>query len=388
MARRNRKNGQGTKSRRRALRNFDHSLHPHTRPGTVIVPPGAEAPVLRVTGYGPDQLTDRPNASFEQIRECLGKYPVTWIDATGFSDAGLIEKLGALLGLHALSLEDMVTLNQRPKVEEYPNHLFSVTQIPLLNGELATHQLCIFTGSNFVLTWRERQSNCFDLLRKRLQVTRGVTRSSGVDYLTYAVLDAAVDSFFPVLEVVGDELDELDDRVEDGADAISVATLRDIRHEVRQLRRIAWPLRDALDVLMRKPADLIGDEAVIHLRDCHDHVVQIIDALENCRDACSDIRDYYATAISNRMNEIMKVLTVISTIFMPLSFVAGVYGMNFDGDASWWNMPELRWKFGYPLCLGVMAGIAAAQLVFFYRRGWLRRLDMPKKSHRDESRSA
>ena len=377
-----RKNNHRHRRAKRDLR-FDQSVHPHTRPGTVVAPVGAQSPVLRATAYGPDQLVDRPNCTLADISDLRGKLPVLWIDAVGLGDATLIQQLADLLGLHPLSLEDMVSIPQRSKVEEYPNHLFCVTQIPSFKESLGTEQISLFVGGDFVLTWREHAGACFDVVRKRLQVARGVTRSAGVDYLMYAVLDGVVDSFFPVLEIMGDLIDDLDERVDQRSDLALVGQLRDVRHEVRQLRRIAWPLRDAIDLLMSKPGDLIRDETLIHLRDCHDHTVQIIDSLENCRDACGDIRDYYATAISNRMNEIMKVLTVISTVFIPLNFIAGVYGMNFDTTVSKWNMPELEWKYGYLAALGLMAAMTVGQFVFFYRRGWLRRLDRPPKPDAD-----
>lgn len=377
-----RRNNHRSAAREKRSQRLEQSVHPHTRPGSIIVPLDSEEPILRVTCYGPDKLVDRPDCTVSQIAEMRGKYPIMWIDATGLGDAGLIEQIGKLLGLHPLSLENMVSIPQRSKVEEYPNHLFSVTQIPTFSDCLHMEQVSIFTARDFVLTWRERPGECFDLVRKRLQVTGGVTRSSGVDYLTYAILDAVVDSFFPVLETLGDEIDDLDERVDESSDLGLLARLQGIRYDVRQLRRIAWPLRDAIDFLVSKPGNVIRDETLIHLRDCHDHTVQIIDSLENCRDACGDIRDYNATAISNRMNEIMKVLTVISTVFIPLNFIAGVYGMNFDTTISKWNMPELEWRYGYLACLGLMAAVTVGQFVFFYRRGWLRRLDKPPKSER------
>lgn len=376
------KNGVRARSQRRR---FDHSLHAHTRPGSVIVPHGAEAALIRVTAYGADQMVDKHNCAISQIRELRGAYPVTWIDATGLGDAKLIEDLGELLGLHRLSLEDLVNLPQRSKVEEYAGYLYAVTQIPSYNGDLATEQISVFMGAGFLLTWRERPGPCFDIVRKRLQVSRGVTRSAGVGYLFYAVLDAVIDSFFPVLEKLGDSLDELEDRVESVADASMIAPMRDIRNDVRQLRRVVWPLRDAVDNLTRDLNELVDEETRIHLRDCHDHTVQILDSLENYRDACGDLRDYYATAISNRMNEIMKVLTIISTLFMPLSFIAGVYGMNFDRSASRWNMPELGWPWGYAFSLALMGAIATVQMTFFWRRGWLgnaeRRDKKPEKAN-------
>jgi magnesium transporter len=212
----------------------------------------------------------------------------------------------------------------------------------------------------------------FDIVRKRLQVTGGVTRSAGVDYLLYALLDAVIDSYFPALEGMGEVLDDLDDHIEARTDSSLIPEMADIRHDIRQLRRIVWPLRDSIDDMVRTPPDLITQETLIHLRDCHDHTVQIMDTLENYRDAGADLRDYYTSAISNRLNEIMKVLTIISTIFMPLTFIAGIYGMNFhkSPDAPT-NMPELSWKYGYLASLALMAAVAAGQLYFFRRKGWL-----------------
>jgi magnesium transporter len=354
------------------------TLHVHTRPGSILVPPGAEGTVLRVTCYGPDRLVDKPNCTVGQIRELRGKYPVMWIDATGLEDAGAIEQIGELLGLHRLALEDMVNLPQRSKVEEYPGHLYAVTQTPTYNGDLTTEQVSIFVGRDFVLSWREQPGGVFDIVRKRLQVTGGVTRSAGVDYLLYTLLDAVIDSYFPALENMGTALDELDDHIETTFDPELLPRMADLRHDTRHLRRIVWPLRDAIDDLVRSPPEVVQHDTLIHLRDCHDHLVMIMDTLENFRDAGSDLRDYYSTSIANRLNEIMKVLTIISTIFIPLGFIAGVYGMNFHTDSKW-NMPELKWRYGYLMSLVLMAAVAGGQLYFFWRNGWIgnRRKDPP-----------
>ncbi|RIK84700.1 MAG: magnesium and cobalt transport protein CorA [Planctomycetota bacterium] len=363
--RRKTKNG-----RHRSRRKFEHSLQPHTRPGTIVVPAAAHPPIVRATAYGPDQIIDRHDCTVVQIRELRGKQPVVWIDATGLADAELIEQIGGLLGLHRLSLEDMVNIPQRSKVEDYPHYIYAVTQIPAFNGDLLTEQVSLFAGKGFLLSWREQPSQVFDIVRRRLQVAAGTTRSAGVDYLLYALLDAVIDSYFPVLEQLGVVFDELDDLVEGDPDAVDLQRMRDLRHDVRQLRRIVWPLRDAIDDLVRSPPEQLTQETLIHFRDCHDHTVQIIDALENYRDAGSDLRDYHATAISNRLNETVKVLTIISTIFIPMSFIASVYGMNFDRSSKW-NMPELGWTWGYEFALGLMALVAVVQLVFFWNRGWI-----------------
>jgi magnesium transporter len=364
------RNGRARKKSKHGERGAQ-SLHVHTRPGSILVPPGAQATLLRVTCYGPDKIVDKPNCTVGQIRELRGKFPVMWIDASGLEDAATIEQLGELLNLHRLALEDMMTVPQRSKVEEYPGHLYAVTQVPTYTDDLTTEQVSMFAGRDFVVSWREAAGSVFDIVRKRLQVTGGVTRSAGVDYLLYALLDAVIDSYFPALEGLGTAIDDLDDHIEDAADASVIPRMSDVRHDVRQLRRIVWPLRDAIDDLVRSPPDLIQHDTLIHLRDCHDHAIMIMDTLENYRDAGSDLRDYYSTAITNRLNEIMKVLTIISTIFMPLSFIAGVYGMNFHTGESRWNMPELGWKYGYVFSLLLMAAVAGGQLYFFWRKGWL-----------------
>lgn len=357
--------------RRKFRRRFGHARHSHTRPGTLIVPPDAKETNLRVTGYGPQQMVDRHDASLTDVAEMVGNYPVTWIDATGLADIELIDAVGKQLGLHPLALEDLVNIPQRSKIEAYPQHLYCVVQMPPLRDQLRASQLSVYLGKDFVLSWRESQSDRFQIVRKRMEVAGGVTRSSGPDYLLYALMDAAIDGYFPLLERFADDLDDFDDRVETSPDAELLSQIHDVRRDVRRLRRVVWPVREAVDSLLRQEDWPITAETRIHLRDCHDHVVQIIDALENIRDACADLRDYYSTSLGNRTNEIMRVLTVIATVFMPLSFIAGLYGMNFDGDASRWNMPELGWRFGYPLVLGLMGAVTLGQLWFFRSKGWL-----------------
>lgn len=379
-----RKTRRRRQSLRRKFRNLrGHSLHTHTRPGTLIAPVDAKPTHLRVTGYGPQRMVDRSDATLKDVAATLGKHPVTWIDATGLADLEMIAALGQQLNLHPLALEDLVNLPQRSKIEAYPNHLYCVVQMPPLKDQVRASQLSLFLGRDFVLSWREAQSDRFQVVRKRMEVASGVTRSSGGDYLLYALLDAAIDGYFPVLERFIDDLDDFDEQVETAPDALLLSRIHDVRRDVRRLRRIVWPVREAIDSLMRQEDWPITAETRIHLRDCHDHVVQIIDTLESVRDACADLRDFYATSLGNRTNETMRVLTVIATLFMPLSFIAGVYGMNFDPDVSRWNMPELGWRFGYPLVLAVMAAVTAGQLWFFRNKGWLGRPRRRRRRRKD-----
>jgi magnesium transporter len=332
------------------------------------------------------------------VREQRGRHQVVWIDVAGLGDAKLIEDFGRLFGIHRLALEDVAHTPQRSKVEHFQDFIFVVTHIPChvngnhsaYDGTQTVEQVSIFIGKDYVLSWRERSGPCFDEVNKRLQVEGGVIRRSGNDYLLYALLDAVIDSYFPVLEGIGGRIDDLDDEMQTGGAVDLIARVHSVRQDVRLLRRVVWPLREAVDTLRREMEMFVGKETSIYLRDCHDHVVQIIDSLENCREACSDLRDFHATEISNRMNEVMKVLTIMATIFIPLSFIAGVYGMNFDPQASRWNMPELEWTMGYPMALGLMAAVATGQLLFFRWRGWLgsrsgHKRDRTNSHHRQKS---
>ncbi|TWU21275.1 magnesium/cobalt transporter CorA [Bythopirellula polymerisocia] len=344
---------------------------PAARPGAIHIPAGAIKPTIRMTCYGPAELEDKQNCTFEDVQKMRGKHPVQWVDIVGMGDETLFEQIGKLFGIHRLALEDVVNIPQRAKVENFKDHLFLVCQFPRHGKKHTFEQASFFVGKDFVISWREHPSDCFDTIRDRLQFTGRALRDMGTDYLMYALLDALIDSYFPSLERIGDQIDRIDVELEGGPSRPLIIRLHGLRHDLRLLRRIVWPLRDAVDSLTNRHEWLITPETSIYLRDCHDHVVRIIDSLESYREACSDLRDFYSTEVGNRMNEVMKVLTIISTIFIPLSFMVGLYGMNFDPDVSSWNMPELKWRYGYPAVLLLMSGVTIGQLLFFRRKGWL-----------------
>lgn len=343
--------------------------------------PGSETPVVepqlpvrvKAMRYSPAELQERDLKSPHEIAALRVPGSILWIDIDGIGDPRWLQTVGEVFALHPLALEDSVHVHQRAKVEEYGDHLFIVVRMASRSDQLSTEQVSVFLGSDFVVTVQQLpDGDCLDPVRQRLRTNSGRIRKSGTDYLTYSLIDAVIDSYFPVLEQYGEDLDTLDNRA-DGASPEVLDKLHSIRQELLQLRRAAWPHRDALNALQRHESGLIKPETKVFLRDCYDHSVQIIDVLETQREMCADLRDLVLTMVGQRTNEIMRVLTIMSSIFIPLSFIAGVYGMNFDTRVSPWNMPELGWRFGYPFALGIMAATAGTLLLFFARKGWFGR---------------
>ncbi len=253
-----------------------------------------------------------------------------------------------------------------------------------LNEHMETEQVSVFLGPKWVVTFLEDPGDAFDPVRRRLRENRGCIRASGAGYLAYALLDAVVDAYFPVVEKYGEKLDELEDEVVDRPDQGTIARAHAVKRDLRQLRRAIWPLREALNVLTRDTSGLVDDGTRVFLRDCYDHTVQIIDLVETYRELDADLTDLYLSSLSNRLNEVMKVLTVIATIFCRMTFIAGVYGMNFDTQVSPWNMPELHWPLGYLFSWGLMAASAVGMLGFFGWMGWIRWPTARSGAHRDQ----
>ena len=350
---------------------------PGTMPGTLTADPHAPQSIIRVMAYGPHEIVEEELHSIpeiQQVRAFADTWPVTWVNVEGLGNVEIIEQLGKIFRLHQLALEDVVNAHQRPKIEEYPNYLFSVARSvgPLRAGEpLVMEQFSLFLGANFVLTFDERPGDCFEPVRERLRRKHGRLREAGADYLAYALLDTIVDRYFPLLEHYGEQLEDLEETIIRQPRHSVIATIHDIKRDLLSLRRAIWPQRETFNTLLRDHTALLTDETRLHLRDCYDHTVQLIDLIETYRELGSDLMEIYLSSVSNRTNETMRVLTVIATLFIPLTFIAGVYGMNFNAGTSPWNMPELGWYWGYPLVLVVMALVAAGQLVFFWRKGWI-----------------
>lgn len=344
---------------------------PGTSPGTLVQDPVAPSPALHALAFGPDGVDGVAAVSPSQVEAWLGKRAVVWIAVVGLGDVEVLEALGKLVGVHPLALEDVVNVHQRPKVEDYGGQLFVVTRMPRRDDRFETEQVSLFVSEGLVVSFQEAAGDCFDAVRARVQRGSGRVRNRGADYLAYAILDAITDSYFPVLETLGEKLEELEDETLFAPVPSTVATLHEIRRELIHLRRAIWPMREVFHAMQREDTPVVTAETCVYLRDCYDHVAQLIDIIENYREILAGLLEVYLSSISNRMNEVMKVLTIVATVFIPLTFLTGVYGMNFDASKSPWNMPELGMYFGYPLCLLVMAATAVGMVLYFRKLGWI-----------------
>jgi magnesium transporter len=305
------------------------------------------------------------------IDECFpikNKPAITWINIDGVHKFDTIEKIGKQLKIHPLVLEDIMHTGQRPKMEDFDNYLFVVIKMLQYNekeNETKTEQVSIILGSNYVISFQEDEGDVFDLIRERIRTDRGHTRKRGADYLAYTLIDATVDNYFMVLEKIGERIEDIEDELVKNPTPEVLHTIHSLKRELIYLRKSVWPLREVISRLERWESPLIDKSIDIYLRDVYDHTIQVIDALETFRDMLSGMLDIYLSSVSNRMNEVMKVLTIIATIFIPLTLVTGIYGMNFK------YMPELDSPWGYPMVYAVMLAISGVMLVYFRRKKWL-----------------
>jgi len=360
----------GERRKRRRYYRIHRRTRPGAPPGTVAVDPSAHASVVDLFGYGPQGYVEEKAVTPERIVRCLSEWPVTWVNVEGLGDAGTLHRLAEIFSLHPLVREDVVNVHQRAKVEQYGDHLFIITRMVTLNDEIESEQLGIVLGANFVVTFQEVPGDVLDPVRERIRGA-GQIRRFGPDALAYSLIDAVVDHYFPVLERYGERIEALEEEVVAATDNSVLAKIHQTKHDLLALRRAIWPQRDALAELMREPFAQITAPTRVYLRDCYDHAVQVIDLLETYREASGSLLEIHVSMLSNRLNEVMKVLTVFSAIFSPLMVITGIYGMNFDPDASKWNMPELRWAYGYPYALLLMGAVAALTFGYIYRKGWI-----------------
>jgi magnesium transporter len=337
-------------------------------PGTLVIREGAAKSVVRLIQYNANSVHEEQVPDVTKLRDKVREDCVTWIDVQGLGDEQILRTVAGIFHLPPLELEDVVNVPQRPKVTVYNHDLLIVTRMAMLieAHDLDMDQVSIVLGSHFVLTFQERYGDVLDPVRNRIRHDVGAIRRAGADFLAYAILDATIDGYYPVLEAFGEKLEALEQEITTCVRPQELHSIHEVKRELLAVRRGIWPQREMLGALSRGEDARISETTQVHLRDCYDHCVQIIDMVETYRELASSLTDLYMSSVANRQNDIMRVLTVIATIFMPLTFLAGIYGMNFQ------HMPELELFWGYPVLLACMAVLAGGMLVYFARKGWLR----------------
>ena len=323
---------------------------------------------ISLIDYDEHHVEEKADLSVEACTPFKASPTVTWVNVTGIHDMAVIESFGKVFDIHPLVLEDVVHTGQRPKMEDMGEYLYIVLKmLSNTNGQntFETEQLSLIVGSNFVISFQEREGDVFQPIRDRIHKGKGRIRKTGSDYLAYTLMDAIVDNYFIILENMGEKIEILQESVLSEPDPSNLREIQELRREMAFLRRSIWPLREAINALQRTESTLIGETVAPYLRDVYDHTIQVIETVEALRDAISSTLDIYLSSLSNKMNQVMKVLTIIATIFIPLTFIAGVYGMNFK------FMPELEWHWGYPTVCLVMLILGVLMLAGFKRKNWL-----------------
>lgn len=342
----------------------------------VGLPPGAlihvgtertEKSKIDVISYGENQFEEKTLGSFEEFKPDDDTTGVNWINVCGVHQTEIIESIGNHFQIHKLVQADIVNTQHRPKLEDFEDYLFIVIKMIYFNEneKIINEQISMIIGKNYVVSFQEIEGDVFSPIRARLRNSSGQIRKRGADYLAYTLIDTIVDNYFVVLERIGERIEDIEEKLLTNPTQDTSLEIHTLKRDLIMIRRSVWPLREVANILERGESKLIHKNTRIYLRDVYDHTIQVIDTIESSRDILSGMLDMYLSSVSNRMNNVMKVLTIIATIFMPLTFIAGIYGMNFQ------NMPELGWKYGYFGALVIMLVIAALMLIFFKRKNWL-----------------
>ena len=339
-------------------------------PGTLIYIGDRKIEKTRITlmNYDEAHLEERELPIIAEPFPPKDQATVTWINVDGLHEVDVIAKLGDLFNIHPLTQEDILNTGQRPKAEGYDEYIFVVFKMLYYdNGtdQIRSEQVSLVLGSSFLISFQETLGDLFDNVRERIRKSKGRIRKVGADYLAYALMDAVVDHYFVILEKVGEQLEIIEEEVVEGPGPQTLEKLHDLKREMIYFRRQIWPTREILNTLVKEESPFITDSTKIFFRDVYDHTIQVIDTLESFRDLASSMLDVYLSTISNRMNEIMKVLTIIATIFIPMTFIAGIYGMNFK------YMPELEWRWAYPVLWLILVGLFVGMLGWFRHKKWL-----------------
>ena len=339
-------------------------------PGTLvhIGEKKAETTMFSLINYDHKQLQEKELATIDESFPYKDTPPVTWINIDGLHEIDIIEKIGHHFDIHPLTLEDIVNTGQRPKAEDYDDYVFIVFKMLLyddVNTHITSEQVSLILGAHYLISFQEKEGDVFNFVRERIRKGKGRIRKSGPDYLTYALIDATVDHYFFILEKVGEKLEQIEEELLENPQPRTLQSIHSLKREMIYFRKQVWPIRELLNHLMHEESQLIQESSHIFFRDIYDHTIQVIDTIESMRDVLTGMLDLYLSTLSNKMNEVMKVLTIMATIFIPLTFVAGIYGMNFK------FMPELEWKWSYPILWGILVAIFVFMLFWFKRKRWL-----------------
>ncbi len=334
-------------------------------PGTLLISEKARPKRIHVMQFSVDTLIEK-EVSVGDIPQYLSDTTITWVDVHGLKDEPTLRQLAKFFGVHPLALEDVVHTPQRPKTEIYEQNQFIITRMTYMQRahDADVEQLSIFIGKNVVLTFQNHTTGSLEAVRVRIRSGKGSIRKTGADYVAYAILDSVIDKYYPVLEDFGEELESIEHATIARPTPKTLQRIYHIKREMLDIRRSVWPQRDMLSSLIRDDSPFISDTVRVYLRDCYDHIIQLMDVVDTYREISGNLMDIYLSTISNKTNEVMKVLTVMASIFIPLTYIVGIYGMNFE------FMPELHWKWGYPAIWGVMILLSVGMGMYFRRRGW------------------
>jgi len=359
-----------TRSKISQIKDLEPSKTAGLPPGTLVHVGIARDEKVKITIVDYDE-THVEEMEVKTVEECLpfmDKPTITWINIDGIHDLEIIEAIGRYFGIHPLVLEDIVNTSQRPKMEDYADYLFVVLKMVYYDekeDDIKIEQVSLILGRNLVISFQEQKGTVFDPISERIRSNKGRIGKLGADYLAYALIDNIVDNYFMVLDRVNDKIEGIEDDLADDPTPETLQSIHKMRREMIFIRKSIWPLRDVIGGLEKGESNLIQESTRIYLRDVYDHTIQVMDTIETAHDILSEMLDIYLSSLNNRMNEVIKMLTIIATIFIPLTFIAGVYGMNFQ------NMPELGWRWGYFVILAVMAAIGISMVVYFRRKKWL-----------------
>ncbi len=353
---------------------FFHKRHTKVgaRPGTLVIPKESPTPKISSIHYSQESHRNIAVDAIEELTEAFNDDEVTWVDIQGFGDRSIMRKVGTLFNLHPLLLEDVVNVPQRPKSEPYGDQLLVIVRMVRIGEEdqygepvVDMEQVSMVIAKNHLITFQEKHGDILDPVRNRLIANKGIIRSRGADYLAYVIADTIVDAYYPVLEVIGDRLETLESVVIDNPTPSVLGELNRLKNQLINLRRAIWPQREAINELVRGDHVLISDEVGVYLRDTYDHCIQTSEVAEMYREMVTGLMNTYLSSVANRTNEVMKVLTIMASIFIPLTFMAGIYGMNFE------HMPELKYQYSYAMLWCAMGAVALGMIFFFWRKGWI-----------------